>query len=92
MGKFQFMFFSIIFLLISCNSSRREYQKNSFSQVKNGMTKDDVIEILGLPDTIYYGIVDSSEYEFIYFIYQRGLRERFCARLRDPAFIINVIK
>ncbi len=67
MGKFQCMFFSITFLLISCNSSRREYQKNLFNQVKNGMTKDDVIEILGLPDTIYYGIVDSSEYEFIYF-------------------------
>jgi hypothetical protein len=31
------------------------------------MTKEDVIEILGLPDTVCYSIVDFSEYDYIYF-------------------------
>jgi outer membrane protein assembly factor BamE (lipoprotein component of BamABCDE complex) len=53
-------------ILMSCNN-KHEYQEDLFKQVKTGMTKDEVIEILGLPDTTYYSIVDSSEYIYVYF-------------------------
>lgn len=31
------------------------------------MSKDQIVEILGNPDSIHYSVADSSEYELIYF-------------------------
>ena len=58
-----------IFLIFSsCNiSGYNEKEKQVFSKIKQGMHKDEVLKILGQPDTISYSIVDSSFYTFYYF-------------------------
>jgi hypothetical protein len=57
-----------LFMLCSCNfSGDRKDEKLLFDKIKKGMSKHEVIRILGKPDTINYSVVDSSEYEFIYF-------------------------
>ena len=58
----------ILICSLSCTNSDKDLEQRAlFKQIKAGMKKDDVIKILGRPDTIYSSIVDSSEKEFIYF-------------------------
>lgn len=65
---FIFIFFCL--QLLSCEdafSGNSKKEEELFRQIRVGMQKDDVIRILGKPDTIGQSIVHSSEYWFIYF-------------------------
>lgn len=66
----------LIVTLYSCNfSGESKEERQLFDKIKKGMTKEEVIGILGKPDTVSYSIVDSSEYEFTYFSKNKsGLR------------------
>jgi hypothetical protein len=58
----------LLVALYSCNfSGESEKERQLFDKIKTGMTKEEVIRLLGKPDTITYSIVDSSESEFLYF-------------------------
>jgi hypothetical protein len=67
------VFIKIPLLIISlgfsfCNlSGHKKKEKELFLKVKNGMNKNEVIKILGQPDTVSYDIVDSSFYTLYFF-------------------------
>lgn len=74
--KISLLITALIVTFNSCNfSGESKEERQLFDKIKKGMTKEEVIGILGKPDTISYSIVDSSEYEFSYFTKNKsGLR------------------
>lgn len=60
-----YIFLASNIIFMSC--LEKSQSEDLFKKIKPGMYKDEVIRILGKPDTVVYSIVDSSEYEFIYF-------------------------
>ena len=66
----------LFLFLSSWNGGNHECRKKLFNQVKEGMTKEEVIGVLGLPDTVYYSIVDSSECDFIYFYKENQFKSK----------------
>jgi len=61
---------TIPLLFFSCTDGLTGYdekEKALLDRIKPGMTKNEVIEILGQPDNVGHSSVDSLDYEFIYF-------------------------
>ncbi|MES2704147.1 MAG: outer membrane protein assembly factor BamE [Bacteroidota bacterium] len=61
------LLYSITILLCSCDLSGNDPNEQAlFEKVKNGMTEQEVIAILGKPDTVMYSF-DSLSHNFSYF-------------------------
>lgn len=55
-----------LFYLPSCSGDSYKERK-LFSKIKVGMTSNEVIKVLGIPDDTTYSVVDSSEFCFYFF-------------------------